>query len=282
MKLLIRSTLRRMASSPACSAILNACLLRSARTYREEVYCAMQAGKPPPAELVEKLRQDGIVRYGPFAGTRYPTSLQPDMFIQCSKFLGTYERELHDVIETGIKRQPDVIVDIGCAEGYYVIGLARRLPQAKVIAFDTDPRAQEICRKMAVANNVSDQVTIEGECTYDRLKALLGGFKRPFIISDCEGYEVKLFASGHTAAFAHADVVVELHDYIHPHIPITVSAEFAKTHNVTLIQSEEDFVRPFNDRTPELSGLDYGSKYNLLAQARKGVMTWGWYQSQLR
>ena len=273
---------RRVASSPSCSAILNYYLLRAARSYREVVYRSRQETESPPPELVEKLRKDAIVRHGPFAGTQYPISLQPEMFIQFSKFLGTYESELHQAIETAIARQPDVVVDIGCAEGYYVIGLARRLPKAQVIGFDTDPRARAICQKMALANGVSDRVVIEGECNYDRLKTLLSKFTRPLIVSDCEGYELNLFAPGNAATFANADVLVELHDFVHPHIPIEVTQEFAKTHDVTLIQSFEDFVRPFNNRTPELSGLNYGPKYNLLAETRKGVMTWGWYKSRVK
>ncbi len=280
-KVTIRSMLRWMAANPFCSAILNSYFLRAARSYREEVYRRLPEGEPPPTELVEKLRKEAIVRHGPFAGTRYPTSLQPSMFIQHSKFLGTYESALHEAIETAIKRQPDVVVDIGCAEGYYVVGLARRMPKAQIIAFDIDPGAQALCRKMALANNVSDQVVIEGECTYDRLKAILSKARRPLIIADCEGYEVKLFAPGSAAIFASADVLVELHDYVHPHIPVKVSLEFTNTHKVTLLQSLDDFARPFNDQTPELSGLGYGQKYHLLAETRKSVMTWGWYQSKV-
>jgi hypothetical protein len=78
-KVRIRSLLRWMASNPACSAMLNFCLLRAARSYREQVYRQLQEGEPPPTELVEKLRQDAIVRHGPFAGTRYPTKMEDTM-----------------------------------------------------------------------------------------------------------------------------------------------------------------------------------------------------------
>lgn len=280
-KFAARSILIQMASNPYWSRILNFYLLRTARTYREEVYRRTQIGDQPPSELIETLRNDGIVRHGPFAGTKYPPELQPEMFIQHSKFLGTYENELHGAVETAILRQPDLVVDIGCAEGYYVIGLARRLPNTKVIAFDTDLRLQTLCRKMASANNVMDQLIIEGECTPERLKALVSKAKRPLIISDCEGYEVHLFGPNSGSDFAHADVLVELHDYIDPQIPINISLQFENTHDVTLIQSSDDFARPFKDSTPELSGLTYGQKFNLLAETRKSVMTWGWYQSRI-
>src|SRR4051795_10844916 len=57
---------------------------------------------------------------GPFAGLVYPDrtpiSLVP-------KLLGIYERELHGAIEAAIRAQPDVIVNVGAADGYYAVGL---------------------------------------------------------------------------------------------------------------------------------------------------------------
>ena len=60
---------------------------------------------------------------GPFAGLAYPDrapiSLVP-------KLLGIYERELHGAIEAAIRAQPGLIVNVGAADGYYAVGLARR------------------------------------------------------------------------------------------------------------------------------------------------------------
>ena len=198
-----------------------------------------------------------------------------------SRLLGTYESEIHKVIEAAITREPDLVVDIGCAEGYYAIGMATRLPKAHVFAFDINLDSQALCRKTAIANGVSDRVTIEGECNLARLKSLIATAKHPLIISDCEGYEIHLFVPGSMDIFARADVLVELHEYVNPHIPLTICGAFAKTHVVTVVQSVDDFAKPFNDRTPELSELGYGQKYDLLAEKRKMVMSWGWYQSKV-
>ncbi|HYT43403.1 MAG TPA: hypothetical protein VEP90_13780, partial [Methylomirabilota bacterium] len=50
------------------------------------------------------------------------------------RLTGNYEIELHPTINKAISRNPHIIVNIGSAEGYYAIGLALALPNAKVRA----------------------------------------------------------------------------------------------------------------------------------------------------
>jgi hypothetical protein len=56
------------------------------------------------------------------------------------KFLGTYERELHRVIERAIWRRPKYVLNIGCAEGFYAVGLAIRLNDAQVLRCRRRPK----------------------------------------------------------------------------------------------------------------------------------------------
>ena len=63
-----------------------------------------------------------VVQQGPFRGLQYidnsvGSTLPP-------KLMGTYERELIWVIDEMISTEPDIIIDIGAAEGYYAVGLA--------------------------------------------------------------------------------------------------------------------------------------------------------------
>ncbi len=76
------------------------------------------------------------VRAGPFAGMRYVDTSVGSCFIP--KLLGTYERELASKVEWICRQQPELVVDIGAAEGYYAIGLAMRIPAARVVAFELD------------------------------------------------------------------------------------------------------------------------------------------------
>jgi len=63
-----------------------------------------------------------------------------------SKLLGFYEQELRPFIEAVIEWKPDVVLNVGCAEGYYAIGMAKRILGAKIFAYDVDPLAQAACK----------------------------------------------------------------------------------------------------------------------------------------
>jgi len=88
--------------------------------------------------------------------------------------LGTYELELHSVIEEAIAKRFERIIDIGCADGYYAVGLAMRT-NATVYAFDCEPREREYCRQMALTNGVHQRVHVRSWCSGRELKSLATG-----------------------------------------------------------------------------------------------------------
>jgi hypothetical protein len=100
------------------------------------------------------------VQRGPFAGMKLDVKALPVHVTP--KLVGTYEAELHEVIEEALARAPRTIVNIGCAEGYYAIGIARRLPHAIVHAHDADWKARKATRLNATLNRVDRNVQTGG------------------------------------------------------------------------------------------------------------------------
>ena len=83
-----------------------------------------------------------MVLAGPFAGMRYETEAVHSMHVP--RLLGTYERELHASLERAPGMPYLRVINIGCGEGYYAVGLAMRLPGAHVHAFDSEVRAGDL------------------------------------------------------------------------------------------------------------------------------------------
>lgn len=121
------------------------------------------------AASCDAILADLTVRSGPFKGMRYPEGRSTGSAL-IPKILGCYERELHEVFEEVCQQRYSAIVDIGCAEGYYAVGLAMRLQHANVYAFDTDRAARDLCREMARTNCVLDRLAVEGRCDSDALQ----------------------------------------------------------------------------------------------------------------
>ena len=84
-------------------------------------------------------RQGNVVQAGPFAGLRFTG--QTSEGCTAPRLLGCYEHELHPHIERLIGQTFDALLNIGCADGYYAVGLAMRMPGVPVFAHDLNPKA---------------------------------------------------------------------------------------------------------------------------------------------
>ena len=170
------------------------------------------------------------VRYGPFAGMTYTGEAAADRII-IPKLLGSFEEELHSIWNSVLDQSSyQTIIDIGCAEGYYSTGFALRT-KAQLVAFDVEPRELSFAQDMVKRNGVSGRVRFAGWCTREKLVQEARG--RTLILSDCEGYECKLFTPEVTGQLKHSDVMIELHGEAQELLPPVL----AESHDVELIST---------------------------------------------
>jgi hypothetical protein len=177
------------------------------------------------------------VLQGPFRGMRYPKSSLasrdgiPILF-------ATYELELHPVIEEVASKRYDSIIDVGCAEGYYAVGLALRT-NAPVLAFDCEPRERYYLRQMARLNNVADRIQTKSWCNARILEKLTLG-RRCLVISDCEGYELTLFQGPVLLALKDCDLIIELHEnFPDTDVRSTILERFRTSHGAEIITFDQ-------------------------------------------
>ena len=177
------------------------------------------------------------VLHGPFRGMRYPkASLASRDGIPI--LFATYELELHSVIEEVTSKQYDRIIDIGCAEGYYAVGLAIRT-DAPVFAFDCEPRERSYLRQMARLNKVADRVHSDAWCNPRILERLTRG-RHCLVISDCEGYELTLFQGTTLSALTDCDLIIELHEtFPGTDVRSTMLERFGSSHSPKIITFDQ-------------------------------------------
>lgn len=175
-----------------------------------------------------------LVRSGPFAGMRYVAQSCGSAYIP--KLIGCYEEELHDLLEQKVfTRHYDTLVNIGCGEGYYAVGVALRLANIRVFAFDIHPDARRLCRELATANAVEERIAIEEECTPGRLAQIIEQGGKVLIICDIEGGEKTLLDPQRVPGLQSCDMIVELHDFNSRDISTAISQRFSPTHQLTWI-----------------------------------------------
>lgn len=203
---------------------------------------AMQRKREIDAEV--HARFGGVVQGGPFVGLWLPHEVVWGCGDFSSELLGVYEEELHGEVEKVIARGYPTVIDVGCAEGYYAVGLARRMPETRVVAFDVNPDAQRVCAEAARANGVADRVEVRGAC--DRaalLEAVRAGRQRGEVVLlvDCEGAEAELLDPAAMPELVGCDLLIECHDLLDRSISPTLRTRFSSTHHVeTVIEGPRD------------------------------------------
>jgi hypothetical protein len=168
---------------------------------------------------------------GPFKGMKLANGSVEGCYLP--KLLGCYEAELHPYILEARKRKYTAVINVGTAEGYYAIGMARLLPKCMVYTYDINEQAQLLCRELAQQNGVSDRMVIGGEFKGDDFEALAG--RKTLVICDIEGGEAALLDPQRFSALRRMDLIVELHDSSRGKCSEIVPARFAKTHDITMV-----------------------------------------------
>jgi hypothetical protein len=271
------------AKAPAGKPAQNRSSSLTDETYRQ--LRALMAAPPSAAQLTRMLRlmsiwrsslisntivkNDGaVVQTGPFKGMTYVSSASEGT--TSARLLGCYETALHPIIEKIIRRGYDQVIDVGCAEGYYAVGLARRMPGARILARDMNPVAQRKCRELAAMNDVAQRIEVGG--LFGHADFDLCTQAKTVVICDIEGAEADLLNPSLAKGLLAADILVEVHDCFVPGLSRQIAQRFEATHNIRLLPRANpsgELPQWFDD----LSDLD-----RLLAiwEWRMGPTPWLW------
>jgi hypothetical protein len=212
-------------------------------------------------------RTGGKVCRGPFAGMSILKKFAWGDSDIASKLLGLYECELYNSIEEIISKNPDLILNIGSAEGFYGIGLARRT-SAQVVLFDTFVSVLDIARENAAVNSVN-KVQFRSDSNQEVYRSYLKNSKNPVIIMDCEGAEENLLDPVLLTELTKTTILVESHDCVKAGITDLLVSRFANTHNIQIIS--QGAKNPYIDLIADLSDYD---KMLLCIEHRPSTMNW--------
>jgi hypothetical protein len=172
------------------------------------------------------------VMAGPFAGMDFIEHSAEGCHVP--KLLGCYEEELHPFLNALPQARYTTVLNIGCAEGYYAVGIRRLLPNVRVLAFDINPVAQEACKTLATRNGVDVEV---GGLFSPPDFARFAGQGRVLVWCDIEGAERELLNPAASPALKRMDLVVEFHPTAQGHTFNDVLPRFADSHDIEVIHA---------------------------------------------
>jgi hypothetical protein len=197
-------------------------LLRHLAKWRSQVLATTQ------------LKLHGAVVWGGlFAGMQYTEAAEGGLM---PRLMGAYESELHPHISAFAAEGLDAVIDVGCAEGYYAVGIARLLPEVIVHAYDIDPNARRACADLAKLNGVAERVIIGEEFKPTDFEAFAG--RRVLVMVDAEGAELDVLQPALSPALAGMSLIVETHDVLRPGVLKTLTERFTPTHELLRVDQQ--------------------------------------------
>ena len=191
------------------------------RFYRRRTAILRHAGNP------------SAVVSGPFRGMVYARHAADKILLP--RLLGTYECEVHAAVEQLCKSRPDVVVIAGAGEGYYAVGLARRLPDAMVVAYDGFRWARHLLRQMVSRNSVGNRVRIERLVDPATLEKTLQAAKRPALVCDVDGFEIELVEPQTVPTLVRTTILLEMHPWVSG-LTEEMYRRFGSTHRIERFQ----------------------------------------------
>jgi hypothetical protein len=212
--------------------------------------------------------QGTVVMQGPLAGMDFlPQSAEG---CHIAKLLGCYEQPLQPFIEEAINLAYPTILNIGCAEGYYAVGMVRRMPSTQVFAFDLNPKAQEVCSALAQKNGMSDRVKVGALFKPEDFDAYRN--QKVLVLCDVEGAEKELLNPEVAQALKGMDLIIESHECLIPGITQTLIDRFKDSHNITLVQDNGQ--RQLQDSPQWFKNLAHLDQLLATWEWRSGATPW--------
>lgn len=223
----IRDQLRQMLAHPKCNEVVLNNALRLLAKYRS----ALIQGTLLQAH-------GSVVLSGPFAGMEFVEQSTEGCHIP--KLLGCYEQQLHPVLMNATQRGYEAILNIGCAEGYYAVGLARLMKDARVVARDTDATALAAVAELARRNKVADRIETGGLFRPEDFAVWDG--QKVLVVCDVEGAELDLLQPDIAPVLAGMDLIVECHESPKRPVLEELARRFAATHQMWRIRQHPQAV----------------------------------------
>jgi hypothetical protein len=211
---------------------------------------------------------------GPFAGMLYLN--EPVWGSITPRWIGSYESCLWGVVHEIIAKRYQSIIDVGCAEGYYAVGLCRALPTSNVYAHDMDRYSLAQVERLWRLNGNPGTLLTGGSLNTSSLDRL--GSPGTLLICDIEGGEMDLLDPVGCAALRRMDMLVEVHQTRRNDIKAnaaTLRQRFAPSHEISTFDDTH--------RAKDLSGLsvlDDACRVRALAEGRPADQLWLWLKSR--
>lgn len=159
-------------------------------------------------------KYDSKVQYGPFKNMVLNKQSWWSKYDLISQVLGTYEENILNYILSKRDQAKELFVDIGAADGYFVIGLARINLFKNIYAYEISREARKEIKNNAIINNCLNKLDIRQEASLEEFKEIERKFNSGIILIDIEGCEYDLLTDEALYILRKFHLIIEMHPFL--------------------------------------------------------------------
>ena len=162
-------------------------------------------------------KHNNLVIYGPYKGMFFSENNHWGIGDLGPKIIGLYEFEVQNKLLDLISNfNIENFVNIGAAEGYHAIGIAKKTEIQNFVLYEIDIKGKEILKENILKNELKKNVTIKSEASlnsfYELNKKL--DFSKTLFLIDIEGSELELFNDEILELLRSSILIIENHKFL--------------------------------------------------------------------
>ena len=222
-------------------------------------------------------KHNNSVIYGPYKGMFFSENNHWGIGDLGPKIIGLYEFEVQNkLIDLVSNFKIENFVNIGAAEGYHAIGIAKKTRIQNFVLYEIDKKGQEILKENILKNELKKNIKIENEANlnsiYELNKKL--DFSKTLFLIDIEGFELELFNDEILGLLKNSFLIIENHRFLLSKTKQIKYQElvnkFDDSFNVELVSNTGRNISQIN----EISNLSENELMMISSESRPKMMEW--------
>ena len=131
-----------------------------------------------------------------------------------SQILGTYEENILNYILSKLDQTNELFVDIGAADGYFVVGFASINLFKNIYVYEISKEARKEIKNNAINNNCLNKLDIRKEANIEEFKEIERQYNSGLILIDIEGSEYDLLKDEVLSILRKFHLIIEMHPFL--------------------------------------------------------------------
>jgi hypothetical protein len=217
-----------------------------------------------------KIISKKIVMNGCYSGMKLTENYKWNDYDYCSKVLGLYEKEVQQKLA---EFTSDYFVNLGCAEGYHLLGQIFSKKKKISIGFESNNSFIEVLKKSADENCISERLQLFGKADDNFVDFLIKkkiDLNNSCFLIDIEGDEFSILNKENLDKLKKSRLIIEFHPTKDEKKNVEFLTSLRFYFNLEILKTSERDLSVYN-KLKNFSDID---RWLMVSENRPNLMNW--------